>query len=296
MKNKKNHLFVSLIAILIFTTCFFAKIETGFVTKKIYAKEVETFSSQENSLSNSFDKNTANNDLFDERVKKIGPIMQFYGDGAVVVDTDSAKINLNIQTTDLDAKNSFQQNQTIIDNIILFLTQNGVKQKDIKCESFYTNKDFDYSDNKKFLGFQTTSNYEVLVENIGQVNNLLSGIVENGATICNVDYFCKNYDEHYKSALKLAIENATNKAREIFGAEPKVLEIVEQNYSFCLYAKEIQTENDSLQNENNSVTTQKISARILIKFANNWNFFTTKTVNYKKNMICKTIWHNKKTI
>ena len=125
------------------------------------------------------------------------------GNAVINVKPDTAILDLNIETTGKDIKTIQLKNNKIMDNIVEIIEKLGVDKKDI------------YISNYNFNTIFYTLNTEISIK-VRDINKIGEIITKAGADTYNeIEFTVNDYDKYYKEALKKAIEDGNNKAKEI---------------------------------------------------------------------------------
>lgn len=137
--------------------------------------------------------------------------------GVVKVNPDMAKIVFTIETLNMDANLSMDENKKIFENFKKELLTLGIKQEDIKTVSYNLYKDMVYEkDVQVFKGYKVVNSFEVSIYNLDQTSKVLMKSTKSGINrIYDVRFTVKNQEKYYQEALKLAVKNAKEKAQII---------------------------------------------------------------------------------
>ena len=139
------------------------------------------------------------------------------GEGKVQVVPDIAEISLNITTEGTDAGQVKDDNSKKYNEVVAFLQSKGIAETSVQTEDVYLNPKYDWSSSEqKLVGYTMTTSLRVSDIAIDTLGELLDSAVDAGINgIQSVSYLSSSYDETYNEALKLAVENAKNKAAAI---------------------------------------------------------------------------------
>ncbi len=149
------------------------------------------------------------------------------GSSCTQVTPDSAKISAEIQTLDLDRIKSKNDNYELFEKLLDALAELGVTKDDITLDYFSTYESYDYNNGKTLLGYYTTNDFSFNIDNLDNIKNYVDILIENKATIKNINYSIKDVDSVYNETLLKAIENAKTKANML--GDLKLVEIKEEN-------------------------------------------------------------------
>ncbi|MGL5352729.1 MAG: SIMPL domain-containing protein, partial [Clostridium sp.] len=161
--------------------------------------------------------------------------LKVFGSGVVNAKPDKAEIEIGVITEDKQLKLAQKENAKITQQVIESIQNMGVLEKDIQTKNYNIRSKYDYIDGKQiFKGYEVSNILKVVVENINDVGKIIDTAVKNGAnTVDNISFIVSDRAKYYNEALKLAIDDAQNKALAI-GNKLKVkvdivpIQIVEQ--------------------------------------------------------------------
>lgn len=93
----------------------------------------------------------------------------------------------------------------------------GVREEDIKTESYYIIPEYDYVDGRKiFRGYRVNNNLSIIIRDIEETGKIIDASVEAGANVVNnISFEAADPDKYSREALNLAIQDAIGKAKEI---------------------------------------------------------------------------------
>jgi len=144
------------------------------------------------------------------------------GVGEVTAVPDQASVGFSVDTVNMDAQKAVSENNAIVSKFKEELIKMGISEKEIKTTSYNFFKDYDYSserEERKFIGYRLINSFDVKVKEIDKVAAVLNKAVENGITgMDGVDFSVSNEKALYSEALKLAVEDAGQKAKTIAGS------------------------------------------------------------------------------
>ena len=138
------------------------------------------------------------------------------GAGSVKVTPDMAKIYLGVNTVDETAEAAQEQNAETMAAVMEKLKSLGITEENMKTGSYsvYPNYYYDYQTGAQSItGYTVTNMVTVTTEKVDGVAEIIDSAAEAGSNINNgIDFTLKDKEEHYNTALKLAMENAAKKA------------------------------------------------------------------------------------
>lgn len=149
------------------------------------------------------------------------------GEGKVAVKPDAALFNAGIITSAARIGDAQRENTINSNAVINFIKKKGVEDKDIKTIGYHISPQYQYFDTPVCLAYpcpprkppvivsyEVRHNIEIKVRDLGKVDELLEGVVENGANEVGSIRFSVDDEEKAKAeARKIAIENAKAKAK-----------------------------------------------------------------------------------
>ncbi len=168
------------------------------------------------------------------------------GNAVINVKPDTAILKLCINTKGKNTIDIKLENDKIIDNIV-----NGILKLD-----FVDKKDI-YISYSGLIEDGFSNDILVKVRDINKIGDIVSEATKFSSNIDTfTEFTVSDYDKYYKEALKKAIEDANNKAKDIskslgvdLGSIVKIDEDQENNYNKHKYSKE-----NNYNNENNNFT------------------------------------------
>ncbi|SUY66897.1 SIMPL domain-containing protein [Clostridium tetani] len=139
------------------------------------------------------------------------------GVGSLKVQPDMAIVSLGIITEDKSLEKAQRENAKISDRVIRELQNMGIDRRDISTANYNIEAQYDYVDNKRvFRGYRVTNILSVNIRDITKVGEIIDASVKNGANnVGNVSFTISNPKHYNNRALKLAVENAVEKAMVI---------------------------------------------------------------------------------
>lgn len=162
-------------------------------------------------------------------------VMTVTGIGTVSAQPDVAKINLGVETQDLELTKAQQENAQTLNQVIDSLVQMGIPRDNIQTVDYYIYPQYDYVDGKQeFRGYQVTHTIQVTIKDLSQTGKVIDTAVQNGANrASNIEFTIDNPQQFYNQALNRALENAVSKAQTIanqmnLNLDPTPTQIVEE--------------------------------------------------------------------
>ncbi len=154
------------------------------------------------------------------------------GQGKIVAIPDIAKFNFSIITEGgVNISDLQKENTKKIQNVLSFIKESGVKNKDIKTTSYVVSPRYQYYNCRntnvdlstgtpcppaKIVGYTIRQSVSVKVRDFEKVGDMLVGVTKNGANkVSGISFEIDNLDAIQNEARKSAIEKAKKKARDI---------------------------------------------------------------------------------
>ena len=151
--------------------------------------------------------------------QKLSKSVVIKGTSAINVKSDTAILELRISKSGKDINNIIMKSNKIIDDILDSLAELGIDNNDIYI-SRYDIYPITYEGN--FINFNNFSDYDmssymsIKVRDINKIGEIITKATKAGADTYNeIEFTVNDYDKYYKEALKKAIEDGNNKAKEI---------------------------------------------------------------------------------
>jgi hypothetical protein len=173
------------------------------------------------------------------------------GKGEVVAVPDIATFSFSVSEEALVVADAQKQATDKTNNILAFLTKNGVEDKDVKTTSYSISPRYEYAGDKygqwgtgkrMLAGYTVSQSVEVKVRKIDTAGTILSGIGEFGAdNVSGLSFSVDAYDELVKEARAKAItearENADKLASDLGVNLVRVISYYDQTPNPIYYAK-----------------------------------------------------------
>lgn len=141
--------------------------------------------------------------------------MIFNGKGQVLANPDLAIIRLGVLTTGESVTAAQAENARISQQILEALKKFG--NIDIKTYQYQIEKLYDYQNGNRIdRGYSVRNIYEIRTGNVGQTGSIIDTAVYNGANVVDlVSFDVASPEKYYQQALKLAVNNAYDKAKTV---------------------------------------------------------------------------------
>ncbi|MGF9944627.1 SIMPL domain-containing protein [Priestia megaterium] len=139
------------------------------------------------------------------------------GKGTVTVKPDQAILTIGAITENANIEIAQQENTMKSNRIIASLRQAGLKQEDIKTTMYLVNPRYNYVEGKSiFRGYEVQHSFQIIVKDLLKIGIIYDLAIRNGANQTrNLIFQNSHSDFHYLQALKLAVDNALDKAQQV---------------------------------------------------------------------------------
>ncbi len=206
--------------------------------------------------------------------QKNGKSVVVKGNSVINVKPDTAILELGVITVDKDINKIKVESNKIMDNIVDAIVKLGVNKKDIYTSSYNLNSEYTYiSDTESQLsGYDLSTTISVRVRNTDKIGEIITEATKAGANINNgIVFTVSDYDKYYKEALKKAIEDGNNKAKDIsknLGVDLGSAVKIDEDQNYINYNENNNFTNANYEEKTNNVrgTDQLITASVNMTF------------------------------
>jgi len=141
----------------------------------------------------------------------------FSGQGKAIGVPDVASITLSVITEKMTAKETMTENAKITNEVIKFVKEAGIDEKDVKTQSFTLSPRYDWAEGKRiFKGYQLTSSLAVKIRDLEKISDIIDGAVSRGANqVGDIQFVIDDLEKLKEEARNEAIESAKEKAQSI---------------------------------------------------------------------------------
>lgn len=172
-----------------------------------------------------------------------------YGGGKVTVKPDIAYISIGVETVNSNLQTAIKENNDNIIAIIDYLKSKNIKENDIKTKYYSVYQSRDYTTSEKYQQYHISNTIEYKTTDLENIGNQITQLTELGANrLDNIQFDCSDISNCYQKALKLALEDAKQKAASFTSTELTIDKITEENIYTCMpyrsldaYAKNAET-------------------------------------------------------
>ncbi|QAA81271.1 DUF541 domain-containing protein [Aequorivita sp. H23M31] len=143
----------------------------------------------------------------------VPPTIDVMGEGIVKVVPDEVTINIRVENTGENTQILKKQNDAIVSEVLKFLKQMKIADKDVRTEYMNLTKNYDY--NTKTYTFAANQSLSVKLRDMGKYEQVVNGLLETGINrIDGIDFSSSQKESLESQARKKAVENALMKAKE----------------------------------------------------------------------------------
>jgi len=141
----------------------------------------------------------------------------FSGEGKSTGVPDIASITLSVLTEKMTAKETMTENAKIANEVIKFVKEAGIDEKDVKTQSFTLSPRYDWVEGKRiFRGYQLISTLAVKIRDLEKISDIIDGAVSRGANqVGDIQFVIDDPEKLKEEARNKAIESAKEKAQSI---------------------------------------------------------------------------------
>ena len=141
----------------------------------------------------------------------------FTGEGKVTGIPDIASINLSVVTDKQTAKEAMEENAQKMNEIIKFVKDSGVDEKDVKTTAYYLSPRYDWLEGKRvFRGYELTSTLTVKIRDLAKISDIVDGVVSKGANqVGDIQFIIDDPEKLTEEARDKAIAKAKERAQSV---------------------------------------------------------------------------------
>ncbi len=149
------------------------------------------------------------------------------GKGEIYAKPDLALVTFSVKNEAKQVSEAMQENAKKMNEVITFLKQKGIAEKDLKTTSFNIYPRYEYqtgeigiyshpSGKRVLVGYEVNQSLQVKVRDLTKIGMIIQGAVAKGANqIGSLQFTIDKPDELKAKARELAIKQAKSKAREV---------------------------------------------------------------------------------
>lgn len=136
------------------------------------------------------------------------------GIGSIDVQPDRAEVILGVFTENVTLRTAQEENTIRMAAVLNALRQIGVSAEDIITQSYTIHPQYDYIDGRQvFRGYRVNHIIKITIRDMDNIGVFIDTAVESGANIVqDIQFTVSNLSPYYQQALRLSIEDATEKA------------------------------------------------------------------------------------
>ena len=141
------------------------------------------------------------------------PTIDVSGEGIVNIVPDEVTINIRFENTWENTKTLKKQNDATINEVLKFLKQMKIADKDVRTEFMNLTKNYDY--NSKTYTFAANQSLSIKLRDLSKYEQIIDGLLDTGINrIDGVAFSSSNIEALESQARKKAVANAKMKAVE----------------------------------------------------------------------------------
>lgn len=143
--------------------------------------------------------------------------LKVFGKGSINVKPDVAEVTIGVVTENEQLDIAQEENSRVTKQVIDSIKAMEVLAEDIQTENYNIRANYDYIDGKQvFRGYEVSNYLKVIIKNIDEVGAVIDTAVKNGANnVRGISFIVSDSSRYYYEALRLAIDDAQNKAISI---------------------------------------------------------------------------------
>ena len=145
--------------------------------------------------------------------QSLPPTVDVSGEGTVRVVPDEVTINIRVENTGENTKTLKRQNDATVSEVLKFLKQMKIADKDVRTEYMNLTKNYDY--NTKTYTFAANQSLSVKLRDLSKYEQVIDGLLDTGINRIDGITFSSSQRETLESeARKKAVAHAKMKASE----------------------------------------------------------------------------------
>ena len=222
------------------------------------------------------------------------PTIDVSGEGTVRVVPDEVTINIRVENTGENTKNLKKQNDATVSEVLKFLKQMKIADKDVRTEYMNLTKNYDY--NTKTYTFAANQSISVKLRDLNKYEKVVDGLLDTGINRIDWIAFSSSQQDALESqARKKAIENAKMKAGEYasvlnqkVGKAVSISEFPNTGAPQPMYKMAMMESTSASQSPTLSLGEMEISTTVNVRFLLDW--FVTKICSQTPNKVLEFCW------
>ncbi|MCI9181540.1 MAG: SIMPL domain-containing protein [Lachnospiraceae bacterium] len=132
---------------------------------------------------------------------------------------DMAEIVYAVSTQEKDAAACQKANTEKVNQLLAALKALGIEEKSIQTSGYDISPRYDWDKNGEIVGYEATTQVTVSDISLAQVGEVLEESVESGVNqVQSLAFLASDYDKSYQEALKMAVNQAQEKAQALADA------------------------------------------------------------------------------
>lgn len=136
------------------------------------------------------------------------------GEGKITKTPDVAYLSIGVQTENAKVETAQKENTNKFNKVYDELINLGINKKDIKTQDYSVNPS--YSNNGKIKSYYVSNTVNVTVRDTSKCGKIIDTVTSKDANIIyGIEFKLSDSSQAYSDALKLAMEDAKNKAKAL---------------------------------------------------------------------------------
>lgn len=147
-------------------------------------------------------------------VSKSDNKLKVYGQGIINVKPNAAEAVIGFITEEKELEIAQERNAKTTQQVIDSIKSMGVLSKDMQTQNYNIIAKYDYVDGKQvFRGYEVSNYLKIFITSINDIGEIIDTAVKNGAnTVNGINLIVSDSSMYYNEALKLAVDDAQDKA------------------------------------------------------------------------------------
>jgi uncharacterized protein YggE len=156
-----------------------------------------------------------------DEINGVHQTLQISATGKVQATPDIATMTVGVISQGANPMEVKDKNNQKINQVIAFIKQQGIDEKDIQTTGFYAYPQYNYANGQNTIsGYQANQAVTIKVRNIDKsqepLEKILGGVINNGANeIQGINFSMTDPDKLQQQARQQAIEKAKEKAKQL---------------------------------------------------------------------------------
>lgn len=199
------------------------------------------------------------------------PSIDVQGEGTVHIVPDEVTIKVRVEHSANEVKGLKEKNDQVVREVLKFVKNSGISEKDVRTEYMNLNKNYDY--NTKKYSYSANQSLSIRVRDLSKYESLMRGLLESGINrIDGVSFSSSEKEKLESEARKKAVQNAKLKAEEfasVLGQKVgKAIYVGESQASIepRMMMRSVAADYSAESDPSMALGEMEIKARVLVKF------------------------------